>query len=174
MEAPVNLRTRTLTITCPDHNLRPEELLRIFNNNPDFTSDSGGAGGKTAYSLDEIRSWPVFTGQLCKNQRTLSLRTSDGQLIGIADLLAPHPSGHYAALGLLIFHRDWQSVGLGKEATRAIEDALSLEGWTEVEVAVLCVRPRSRRFWENCGYRFIREAANEDGLRCWILRKTFE
>lgn len=57
----------------------------------------------------------------------LKLRES-GQLIGIADLLAPHPRGDHAALGLLILHRAWQGKGFGREAAGHHRERLIFRG----------------------------------------------
>ena len=169
------LATRRLTITVPDPRLETHEVAEIFNSNPDFIADSEGRTEKTAYTADEVASWPLFTGRLRDHQRLLLVRLREGgQLIGVADLLTPHPRGNYAALGLLILHSDWQRRGLGGEAAEAIESALFSEGWSEVEIVVQRTRPRSRRFWERRGYRLVREGVNENGRQCWIMRKPLK
>jgi len=169
------MRSRRLTITAPDPRLQTHEVAEIFNSNPDFIADSEGRAEKTAYTADEVASWPLFTGRLRDHQRLLLVRLREGgQLIGVADLLAPHPRGDYAALGLLILHRDLQRRGLGGEAAEAIENALSSEGWSEVEIVALRTRPGSRHFWESRGYRLVREGVNENGRQCWIMRKPLK
>ena len=147
-------------------------MLELFNSNPDFVADLEGSSGRRAYSLDEVREWSWFTGQMRKNQLCLALRTrEDARLVGLADLLIPHPRGDYAALGLLLLHGDWQGKRLGREAALAIEAALVAEGWSEVELVVQRIRPRSRKFWESCGYSVIGEGPNESGHPCWVMRK---
>jgi RimJ/RimL family protein N-acetyltransferase len=171
----VSFCTQHLTISWVERDLRPKEVQAIFNSNPDFVRDSEGWKDRSAYPIDEVNRWPLLTGQARENQRFLALKLrGSGELIGIADLLAPHPRGDYAALGLLILHRAWQGKGLGREAAGAIENVLSSEGWSEVEVVVQRVRLRSRRFWERCGYRLTAEGTNENGLPCWILRKRLQ
>jgi GNAT superfamily N-acetyltransferase len=172
----MKLLTARLEIDVPDGSLQPEEVASIFNSNPDFIAHSEGSDEKREYTLREIGSWPPFHGALREHQRFLMLRLREtGELAGVADLLTPQPRAPtVAALGLLILHRKWQGIGLGREAALAIEDRLSREGWTEVELAVLRVRPRSRRFWESCGYRIVREAASESGRECWVMRKQLQ
>jgi RimJ/RimL family protein N-acetyltransferase len=168
----VNIYTQHLTISRVERNLQPKEVQAIFNSNPDFVRDTEGSEDRSAHTIEEVSRWPLITGQARENQRFLALRLREsGQLIGIADLLTPHPRGDYAALGLLILHRAWQGKGLGREAAGVIENVLSSEGWMEVEVVVQRVRLRSRRFWERCGYRLKAGGTNENGLPCWILRK---
>jgi RimJ/RimL family protein N-acetyltransferase len=146
----------------------------IFNSNPDFVRDSEGSEDRSDYSVEEVSRWPLLTGQARENQRFLALRLREsGKLIGIADLLAPHPRGDYAALGLLILHRAWQGKGFGREAAGTIENVLSSESWTEVEVVVQRVRLRSRRFWERCAYRLTAEGTNENGLRAGFCASGF-
>jgi GNAT superfamily N-acetyltransferase len=169
----MKVRTIHLDIGLIDKRLDARETLDIFNSNPDFVADLEGSGDRHAYSIKEVRDWAWFTGQLRENQRCLGLRRRDsGRLIGVAELLVPHPRGDCAALGLLLVHRDWQGQGLGREAAVAIEETLASEGWKEMELVVQRVRPRSRRFWEACGYRLVREGKTENGHDCWIMRKS--
>jgi RimJ/RimL family protein N-acetyltransferase len=131
----VNIYTQHLTISRVERDLQPKEVQAIFNSNPDFVRDWEGSEDRSAHTIEEVSWWPLLTGQARENQRFLALKLREsGQLIGIADLLAPHPRGDYAALGLLILHRAWQGKGLGREAAGAIENVLSSEGWREVEV----------------------------------------
>jgi RimJ/RimL family protein N-acetyltransferase len=151
----------------------PQSLLRVFNSNPDFIDDSEGRVGKFAYTLDEVKAWAMFQQPNRTHQRYFAIRPQrSAELIGMGDLLTPHPRGNYAALGLLIMHRDWQDQGLGGEAANAIETMLASEGWRELELVVLKVRPRSRRFWEKCGYRYVGDSLNETQQPCWVFRKA--
>jgi hypothetical protein len=103
----VNIRTQHLTISKVERDLQPKEVQAIFNSNPDFVRDSEGSEDRSAYPIEG--SQPLLTGQARENQLFLALKLREsGQLIGIADLLAPHPRGDHAALGLLIFHRAWR------------------------------------------------------------------
>src|ERR1700675_395610 len=133
----------------PGAEMDPDSVLRVFNSNPDFIDDSEGRVGKFANTLDEVKAWAMFPGPIRTNQRYFAIRpTGSVELIGMGDMLTPHPRGNYAALGLLIMHRDWQRQGLGREAADALETMLAGERWPELELVVLQVRPRSRRFWE--------------------------
>jgi RimJ/RimL family protein N-acetyltransferase len=103
--------------------------------------------GKFAYTLDEVAAWEMFQQPPREHQRYFAIRPKGGgELIGMGDIMTPHPRGNYAALGLLIMHREWQGQGLGREAAEAIETMLAASGWLELELVVLQVRPRSRRF----------------------------
>ncbi|MGO9452622.1 MAG: GNAT family N-acetyltransferase [Candidatus Binataceae bacterium] len=156
-----------------DGRFDPAEVLQIFNSNPDFIEDLEGSTGKRAYTSTEVKSWPVFQGPARKNQRFLEIRMKEnGKLVGFGDLLTPHPKEFLAALGLLIIHSDCQRQGVGREAVLAIETTLASEGWPQIEVVVQIVRPRSRHFWESCRYRYVRDAVNERGQPCWVLRKA--
>jgi RimJ/RimL family protein N-acetyltransferase len=165
-------RTSRLTITDQaDDELQPAEVLAIINSNPDFIEDSEGAPGKRAYTEAEIVASRIADSARM-NHRFLTPKLNENcKVIGLGDLLAPHPKGPYAALGLLIIHRDWQGQGLGREAALAIDSALTTEGWDEVELAVFQVRPRSRRFWESCGYCNTRDTIDEAGHPLWVFRK---
>ena len=90
----------------------------------------------------------------------------------MGDMLTPHPRGDYAALGLLIMHRDRQGQGLGRETAGALETMLATEHWPELEVVVLQARLRSRRFWESCGYQHVGDSLNETQQPCWVFRKA--
>jgi len=62
-----------------------------------------------------------------RNPTVLALKLQESpQLIAIVDLMRPHPSSDYDALGLLILHRTWQGKGLGLEAAGALENVLHL------------------------------------------------
>ena len=171
---PMNLETARLMISfvaSRDEDLNAAEVLPIINSNPDFIEQSEGSIGKRAYTIEEIEksrreSWR-------EHLRVFALRLKkSGQLIGYGDVLAPHPKGRWAAIGLLVVHSDWQSAGVGREAVVAIEAMLGAENWPAVEVVVFHERPRSRRFWEGCGYWFERDAIAENGHLCWVLRKS--
>ena len=150
--------------------LDPTELLPIINSNPDFVEQSEGVRGKCAYSIEEIEK--VRRESWREHLRVFALRLKGNQrLVGYGDLLAPHPNGPWAAIGLLVIHKDFQSSGLGREAVDALHSMLAREGWFEVEVAVFHERQRSRLFWENCGYHFTRDAIAENGHNVWVLRK---
>src|SRR5438445_6622994 len=112
----MKLETANLVVSVPSRGeLDPREVLEIFNSNPDFIDDSDGGRGKRAYTLGEVEAWPEFQGPAREHQRFLVLRLrEDGRLIGLGDVLAPHPRGSYAAIGLLIIHKDWQGRGLGR------------------------------------------------------------
>ncbi len=156
----------------PGELMDPAAVMRVFNSNPDFIDDSEGRVGKFAYALDEVAGWAMFREPVREHQRYFAIRPlGSDELIGMGDMLTPHPSGNWAALGLLILHREWQGRGLGREAAEAIEAMLAAERWPEVELVVLQVRPRSRRFWESCGYRYFRDSANETNQPVWVLRK---
>lgn len=170
----MTLETARLRISFTEkraEDLNPAEVLPIINSNPDFIDESEGGVGKRAYTLQEIErsrreSWR-------EHLRVFAVRLRDsGRLIGYGDVLAPHPKGRWAAIGLLVIHRDWQSAGFGREAVLAIDAMLGAEGWPEAEVVVFQERPRSRRFWESCGYRFERDSIAENGHLCWLLRKS--
>ena len=157
----------------PGAEMDPDSVLRVFNSNPDFIDDSEGRTGKFAYTLDEVKAWAMFQQPLRAHQRYFAIRPIGSvELIGMGDMLTPHPRGNYAALGLLIMHRDWQGQGLGREAAEALEAMLAAEQWRELELVVLQVRPRSRSFWENCGYRYIGDSTNETNQSCWVFRKA--
>jgi RimJ/RimL family protein N-acetyltransferase len=157
---------------CPGDEMDAASVLRVFNSNPDFIDDSEGRIGKFAYTLDEVAGWEMFRQPLRAHQRYFAIRPQGGdELIGMGDMLTPHPRGNYAALGLLIMHREWQGRGLGGEAADAIESMLAAERWRELELVVLQNRPRSRRFWERCGYRHVRDSINETQQPVWVFRK---
>jgi len=164
-------RLRISFIGRQAEDLLPTEVLPIINSNPDFIDELEGSVGKRAYTLNEIeksrrQSWR-------EDLRVFTVRIKEsGQLIGYGDILAPHPKGRWAAIGLLVIHSNWQCEGLGCEAVLAIDAMLSAEGWPEVEVVVFHERPRSRRFWESCGYRFERDSIAANGHLCWLLRKS--
>jgi GNAT superfamily N-acetyltransferase len=166
-------RLSLVTTENPGAEMDPEAVMRVFNSNPDFIDDSEGRVGKFAYTLDEVKAWPMFQQPIRAHQRYFAIRPIDDMdLIGMGDLLTPHPRGNYAALGLLIMHREWQGRGLGREAAEAIEAMLAAERWSELELVVLQVRPRSRRFWEMCGYLFVGDSVNETQQPCWVFRKA--
>ena len=158
----------------PGSEMDPLSVLRVFNSNPDFIDDSAGRRiGKFSYTLDEVKAWAMFQQPLRAHQRYFAIRPIGSvELIGMGDMLTPHPRGNYAALGLLIMHRDWQGQGLGREAAEALEAMLAAERWSELELVVLQVRPRSRRFWEKCGYQYVRDSINETQQPCWVFRKA--
>ena len=167
------LRLSLVLTERPGNEMDPKSVLRVFNSNPDFIDDSEGRTGKFAYSLDEVTAWEMFQKPIREHQRYFALRPKGGnELIGMGDMLTPHPRGNYAALGLLILHREWQGQGIGREAAEAIEAMLAAERWPELELVVLQMRPRSRRFWESCGYRYIRDSVNETQQPCWVFRKS--
>jgi RimJ/RimL family protein N-acetyltransferase len=125
----VNIYAQHLTISRVERDVQPKEVQAIFNGNPDFVRDSKGSEDGSAHPTEEVSRWPLLIGQARENQRFLALKLREsGQLIGIADLLAPHPRGDHAALGLLILHRAWQGKGLGREVAGATENVLSSEG----------------------------------------------
>src|SRR5689334_19673427 len=146
----MKIETPRLSLVLTEHpgaEMDPQSVLRVFNSNPDFIDDSEGRIGKFAYTLEEVKAWAMFQQPLRAHHRYFAIRPIDGmELIGMGDMLAPHPRGNYAALGLLIMHGDWQGRGLGRDAANAIEGMLAAEGWRELELVVLQVRPRSRRF----------------------------
>ena len=156
----------------PGEEMDPQSVLRVFNSNPDFIDDSEGRVGKGAYTLDEVAAWEMFRQPIRAHQRYFAIRPrGTDELIGMGDMLTPHPRGNWAALGLLIMHREWQERGLGREAADAIEAMLAAERWPALELVVLQVRPRSRRFWESCGYRYLRDSVNETRQPVWVFRK---
>lgn len=171
----MKIDTSRLSLTLTEHPgdlMEPDSVLRIFNSNPDFIDDSEGRTGKFAYTLGEVAAWEMFQQPLRTHQRYFAVRPSGSdELIGMGDMMTPHPRGNYAALGLLILHREWQRQGLGREAAEALETMLAGERWAELELVVLQLRPRSRRFWESCGYRYIRDSRNETQQPCWVFRK---
>jgi hypothetical protein len=168
----VNICTQHLTISRVERDSAAEGSASDLQQQSRFRSRLERLGGPLCPSYRGSK--PVAaTHRASARKSTVPSAEASGkrQLIGIADLLAPHPRGDHATLGLLILHRARQGKGLGREAAGAIENVLSSEGWMEVEVVVQRVRPRSRRFWERCGYRLTAEGTNENGLPCWILRK---
>lgn len=170
----MTLETARLRISLTgkqSEDLTPAEVLPIINSNPDFIDESEGSAGKRVYTLGEIEKSRRESWRDHRRVFALKLKES-GKLIGYGDVLAPHPKGRWAAIGLLVIHRDWQCTGLGREAVLAIEAMLSAEGWPEVEVVVFHERPPSRRFWESCGYRFERDSIAENRHLCWVLRKS--
>ena len=171
----MKIDTSRLSIALTEHprdEMDPDSVLRVFNSNPDFIDDSEGRVGKSAYTIDEVAGWEMFQRPVREHQRYFAIRPKGGdELIGMGDMLTPHPSGNWAALGLLIMHREWQSRGLGREAADAIETMLAGERWPELELVVLQVRARSRRFWESCGYRYLRDSTNETQQPVWVFRK---
>jgi RimJ/RimL family protein N-acetyltransferase len=172
----MKIETSRLSLVLTEHpeaEMDPQAVLRVFNSNPDFIDDSEGRTGKFAYTLDEVRAWAMFQQPLRTHQRYFAIRPiGKTELIGMGDMLTPHPRGNYAALGLLIMHRDWQGRGLGREAADVVEAMLAAEGWRELELVVLQVRPRSRRFWERCDYHYFGDSVNETQQPCWVLGKA--
>lgn len=164
-------RLRISFIGRQAQDLTSAEVLPIINSNPDFIDELEGSVGKRAYTLGEIEE---SRRQMWREHlRVFAVRIKEsGQLIGYGDVLAPHPKGQWAAIGLLVIHNNWQCEGFGREAVLAIDAMLSAESWREVEVVVFHERTRSRRFWENCGYRFERDSVAENGKLCWLLRKS--
>src|ERR1700724_1848425 len=115
-------RLSLLVTEQPGGEMDPQAVVRIFNSNPDFIDESEGRIGKFAYTIDEVKAWAMFQRPVRTHQRYFAIRpTGSFELIGIGDMLTPHPRGNHAALGLLIMHRDWQRQGLGREAAEALE-----------------------------------------------------
>src|SRR5579863_3187025 len=93
----------------PSDEMDPPSVLSVFNSNPDFIDDSEGRIGKFAYTLDEVAGWAMFRQPLREHLRCFAIRPrGSSELIGMGDMLTPHPRGNWAALGLMILHREWQ------------------------------------------------------------------
>lgn len=154
-----------------DEDLRPEEFLRVYNTNPDWIDASTQFTGVKAYTLNDVEM-ALWEETLRENSRCFNIRLKpSGELIGVAYLVAPHPTGNFAALGLLILRRDCQRRGVGSEALAAIEKSLAAEGWSAVEAAVMQSTPGARTFFERNGYSVVREDRDQDKRACWVMRK---
>jgi RimJ/RimL family protein N-acetyltransferase len=143
-------------LTQHDENLDPEEFLSVYNTNPDWIDASTQFTGTTAYTLNDVEMalWEETTRE---NSRCFAIRLQEnGEIIGVATLIASHPKGDFAALGLIILRREYQRRGFGSEALAAIENSLASEGWKVIEAAVMKATPVARAFFERYGYATVR------------------
>jgi RimJ/RimL family protein N-acetyltransferase len=150
----------------------PDELLGVFNGNPDFIAASERFTGKRAYDIADVKMY-LQAETRRGNSHCLAIRLRDtNELIGTAALVAPHPNKPFPWIGLLLIDRAWQGRGLGAEAAHAIEDQLAEAGWTEVYLGVMQANPGARCFWEKEGYVVYEETLDDNKHPVWLMRKS--
>jgi RimJ/RimL family protein N-acetyltransferase len=143
-----------------------DELLEVFNSNPDYLETSDG---KRAYDRADVESY--LSGNVGRG-RCLAIRLrADGSLVGTAGLIVPHSEG-CPWIALLIVHGDHQGDGIGREAVHALEAAFAEDGWQEVRLAVLAGNERTLPFWRQVGYEVVDERRTRRGDPCWMLAKA--
>lgn len=88
-----------------------------------------------------------------------------GMVIGLAELLVPNAPDGMPWIGLLVIENGKRNLGLGSEAVDALERFLTREDWPEVRLNVHRANLGARGFWEQHGFRELRDAWRRyDGL----------
>lgn len=148
-----------------------QDLLPVFNSNPDFLAISEPGTGRRSNDLEDIRK--LLREELERpDSRCLAIWTrQERRLVGLACLLVPHPREPFPWLGLLIIDGRCQGQGYGAEALRTLEAGIVAEGWPELRLGVLKANPSARRFWEREGFHEYDDTADSDNRPCWLMRK---
>ncbi|MBM3266429.1 MAG: GNAT family N-acetyltransferase [Candidatus Sericytochromatia bacterium] len=149
----------------------PDQLLPVFNSNPEYIANEEQVPGKTSYTLDDAGRYLAEEIDR-EDSRCLVLRERTGsRIVGTACLLVPNPSDGLPWLGLLLVHGESQGHGIGAEALQAIEHALAGEGWERLRIGVLLANGRARRFWGREGFHVVKKTTDTEGRPCWVMEK---
>jgi GNAT superfamily N-acetyltransferase len=66
--------------------------------------------------------------------------------------------GPRAEIGGLVVDEQWRSRGVGAALLRRVEQWTNQKGFAQVVVRTNVVRTRAHRFYENCGYKLIKQS----------------
>lgn len=167
----MELRTDRLILEPVGEQTDPEEVLPIFNSNPDWIAASDSSADKTSWQRSDVEMH-LWQESLRENSVSLAIRwRHTGEMVGLAALLKPHPERQVPMIGLLLIHGEWQRRGIGAETLEALEGWLVESGWNRVLATVLEACPDVRRFWEHQGFRAGETGEDQDKRHVSVLTK---
>jgi len=162
-----------LTLT-PDHDIPAPvltELTALYAANETFFALSGDFPDPADIRPEQIAK--ELADELANPDAEVLLARSEGQLAGIAVVLAHHPdpADPDPWIGLLMVseHRK----GHGRRIAEAVEETFRRDGRGAVRLAVLENNPAGTAFWTSLGYEEIdRRKDRQLGRPCVVLRKA--
>jgi ribosomal protein S18 acetylase RimI-like enzyme len=92
-----------------------------------------------------------------------------GAAVGLLDLQLHWPEPGAAHVRLLLLREALQGRGLGREATRGLEEALRSDGFQALRLSVTGENAGARAFWERIGFAPVERLAAGDTLHEKIL-----
>jgi GNAT superfamily N-acetyltransferase len=91
----------------------------------------------------------------------LGVFAQDG-LVGMFDILVGYPEADIAFIGLFLIDPTRRSQGLGAEAYGRVEAWLANMGMRQIQLGVGVNNQKGRRFWEQRGFEYLRDAVRTD------------
>ena len=145
-------------------------LLPVFRTNREYLVLARDITEGAEITADLVRAHLRAGAQFAGGRSLLLL--ADGEVVGTASLLVPHPREPYPWIGLLLVHGERQRHGLGGRAVAVLEEGLAAEGWPEVRIGVLDANARGLAFWTALGYVRYDARPDSEGRPCQVLRKV--
>jgi RimJ/RimL family protein N-acetyltransferase len=126
-------------------------LQRCLEDAPDYFERTEGAPagpGAAGLLLDEAEADPA-------RRVYLLLLRRGSRPAGVIDLWLDQPEPGTAHLGLLLLREPLQAMGLGREASLAVEAALAEAGFGTLRLSVGDENPGALAFWARLGYAVV-------------------
>jgi RimJ/RimL family protein N-acetyltransferase len=160
--------TPRLDLVPVTDSFEPEQLLPVFNSNPEFLTASGYS---SQFNRAEIEAY-LMEETLAENALSLLVRLrEDGRLIGTVAIQSPNPTDGLPWIGLLLIDSSDQRKGYGAEAAQALEARFAAEGRRAVRLFALRDNEGAKAFWESLGYRAVSESRDAHGRGAWLMEK---
>jgi RimJ/RimL family protein N-acetyltransferase len=131
-------------------------LQRFFEQNPGYFQAVGGQPPQPGEAHEEIHG-PLPAGWSFTRKWLLGLDDADGEMRGMANVVADLLAPHVWHVGLFIIATSLHGRGVARSAYRALEQWMQDNGAQWARLGVVEGNARAERFWESAGFVEMRK-----------------
>ncbi|OZC69240.1 hypothetical protein CH306_09105 [Rhodococcus sp. 15-725-2-2b] len=148
----------------------PEDLLAVFNSNPEFLDASTLHTGVTAFTTEDVEKF-LWHNTVMENSQCLVIRVAE-RIVGVVTLLVPHPREGQPWVGSLIVDADEGHDRVANPVLAELERRLAAQGWTHVFVGPMVSMVESIGWWRSHGYLPVERRLDNDKREVEVHRKV--
>lgn len=148
------------------------EIFKIYSSNDEYFILSGGSPA----TMDNIdRDMKEVPPNSKKEQKQYKVIKLDKEYIGVIDYVMEFPDSDAIYIGLFIIKKELQGLGHGNRIMNDFEAKIREKGFKRIRLGVLHNNESGLKFWENKGFKVIKEMYStikpEENLLVKVMEK---
>lgn len=139
------------------NNFNPKDIdsiFKVYESNEPYFILSGGVPATLNTIHENIEEVPPNTDPGFKHYSVVKFHED---IIGIIDYVEMYPDEDAVYIGLFLIDKPRQGLGHGKRFIQNFEVQMKEKGYHRIRLGVLKNNISGFKFWENLGFRFIKE-----------------
>ena len=136
------------------NNLNIDEVFKIYSSNEEYFILSGGSAATMDNIHKDIKESPPNTKIEQKQYKVIKL---NNEYMGVIDYIMEYPDLDAIYIGLFIIENSLQACGHGNRIMQNFEAMIKEKEFNRIRLGVLHNNESGFKFWENRGFKVIKE-----------------